>query len=97
MSGGGGVASGKSSAAIPVLSQDCDVSPAASQVLGKSSSPEGPVASHVMGKSLSPGGVPVAGASLRSSRIESSRAVKSEYIEYNDSRRVCRQCGQYTE
>ena len=53
MSGGG-----KSSAAIPVLSQDCDVSPAASQVLGKSSSPEGPVASNVMGKSLSPGGVP---------------------------------------
>ena len=27
----------------------------------------------------------------------SSWAVKSEYIEYNDSRRICRQCGQYTE
>ena len=34
------------------------VSSVASQVLGKSSSPEGPVASHVMGKSLSHGGVP---------------------------------------
>ena len=44
------------------------VSPVASQILGKSSSPGGPVASQVMGKSSSPGGVPVAGASLRSSR-----------------------------
>ena len=79
------------------LSQDCDVSPAASQILGKSSSPEGPVASPVMGKSSSPGGVPVAGASLRSSRVVSSRAVKSKYIEYNDSRRICRQCEEYTE
>ena len=39
------------------------------------------MASHVMGKSLSPGGVPVAGASLRSSRIESSRAeLESTYV-----------------
>ena len=36
----------------------------------------------------------VAGASLRSSRVVSSRVVMSKYIEY---RRVCRQCGEYTE
>ena len=36
----------------------------------------------------------VAGASLRSSRVVSSRVVMSKYIEY---RRVCRQCEEYTE
>ena len=56
------------------------VSPVISQRLGKSSSPV-PVASDVMGKSSSPGGVPAAGASLRASRIESSRLqLESTYV-----------------
>ena len=45
------------------------------------SNPVSPVASQMMGKSSSPGGVPVAGASLRASRIESSRLqLEASYV-----------------